>query len=182
MPSRSTAPEIARRPAAAAANRGSNRSPWCIRILSQQTWISGEDPGHRRAALSRRHPSGIVDKIVGVNTNGMSLAGYMGRRSAPSMRLISLLVMVSSLASAGESGYLGRDVCVGCHKDIAIMQSRTNMARAWRGIATPQLPANYSETNAEGPAPAIEYALARTGRTMQYRGQMPGRPPPAFPV
>jgi predicted CXXCH cytochrome family protein len=114
----------------------------------------------------------IVDKIVCVNANG----------HAPAERLIYLLLMVSSLASAGESGYLGSDVCAGCHKDIAQTQFRTNMARAWPGVATRQLPANYSETFAEGPAPAIDYALARTGRNMQYRVQLPGQVPLDFPV
>ena len=108
-------------------------------------------------------------KIVGVKANGLVCA-------------ISLLLMVSSLASTGERGYVGHDVCAGCHKDIAIAQSRTNMARAWPGVATPQLPANYSETHAEGPAPVIEYSLARTGRNMNYRVQMPGQPPLDFPV
>ena len=98
------------------------------------------------------------------------------------MRLIYLLMMLSSLASAGESGYLGHDVCTGCHRDIAMTQSRTNMARAWQGAATPQLPASYSEAHAEGPAPAIEYAVSRTGRNLQYRVQMPGQPPLDFPV
>ena len=50
------------------------------------------------------------------------------------------------------------------------------------GVSTPQLPANYSETHAEGPAPAIEYAFARTGRKLQYRVQMPGQPLLDFPV
>jgi len=90
--------------------------------------------------------------------------------------------MLSSLASAGQSGYLGRDVCGGCHRDIATRQFRTNMAQAWQGVATPQLPANYFETHTEGPPPMIEYAFARTGRTMQYRVQMPGQPPLDFPV
>lgn len=95
---------------------------------------------------------------------------------------ISVLLMISSLAGAGERGYLGRDVCAGCHKEIAAIQSRTNMARAWQGAATPQLPAHYSETYTEGPAPVIEYALARTGRNLQYRVQMPGQTPLDFPV
>ena len=112
----------------------------------------------------------------------MIMAEYIRRWSALSVCPISLLVIVSSLASAGEGGYLGRDVCAGCHRDIARTQFRTNMARAWPGVATPQLPANYSETQAEGPAPVIEYAFARTGRNMQYRVQMPGQPPLDFPV
>ena len=107
----------------------------------------------------------------------------MGRWSAPPVRLIYLLLMVSSLGCSAESGYLGRDACAGCHKSIAMSHLRTNMARTWQGIAiTRQLPANYSQTHAEGPAPEIEYALARTGQNLQYRVQMPGRPPVDFPV
>ncbi len=112
----------------------------------------------------------------------MSLADDMVRWSAPPVRLTCLLLMVSSLGSAGGSGYLGREVCAGCHRNIALSQFRTNMARAWPGVATPQLPANYSETHAEGPAPEIEYAFARTGRNLQYRVQMPGQPLLDFPV
>jgi predicted CXXCH cytochrome family protein len=98
------------------------------------------------------------------------------------VRLIYLLLIASSLGSADGSGYLGRDVCAGCHRDIAISQSGTNMARTWKGVATPQLPLNYSETHAEGPMPAIEYALKRTGQGLQYRVQMPGHSAQEFPV
>lgn len=93
-----------------------------------------------------------------------------------------LLLMVSSLAGAGQSGYLGSDVCAGCHKDIALTQFQTNMARTWQGVATQQLPANYSETHAEGPGPLIEYTVRRTGDKAQYRVQMPGQPALEFPV
>ena len=125
----------------------------------------------------------IADKIVSLKVNRVVTAiEDKGPWPVPLVRLICLLLMFSSLASAGESGYLGREVCAGCHKNIAIAQSRTNMARAWPGIATPQLPANYSEAHSEGPSPAIEYALTRTGRNMQYRVQMPGQPPLDFPV
>src|SRR2546421_8598928 len=112
----------------------------------------------------------------------MSLADCMGRCSSPPLRLIYLLLIVSSLGSADGSGYIGRDVCAGCHRDIAISQSRTNMARTWQGAATSQLPSNYSETHAEGPTPAIEYALKRTGQELQYRVQLPGHPPQEFPI
>ena len=92
------------------------------------------------------------------------------------------LLMAASLACAGETGYLGQNVCAGCHKTIAADQSRTNMARAWPGAATTQLPANYFETYTEGPAPAIEYAFARAGRNLNYRVKMPGHPELDFPV
>jgi predicted CXXCH cytochrome family protein len=98
------------------------------------------------------------------------------------VRLISLLLMISSLAGADGNGYLGRDVCAGCHKNIAMSQARTNMARTWQGGTNPQLPANYSETHAEGPAPEIQYALKRIGQKLQYRVQMPGRSAQEFPL
>ncbi len=93
-----------------------------------------------------------------------------------------LLLMVSSLASAGQNGYLGSDVCAGCHKQIALTQFQTNMARTWQGVATQQLPVNYSETHAEGPPPLIDYAVRRTGDKAQYRVRMPGQPTLEFPV
>jgi predicted CXXCH cytochrome family protein len=112
----------------------------------------------------------------------MIMAEDIRRRSVLFVWPISLLLIASSLANADEHGFLGRAVCAGCHRDIAMTQFRTNMARAWQGVTTPQLPANYSERHAEGPAPAIEYAFARTGRNLQYRVQMPGQPPLDFPV
>jgi predicted CXXCH cytochrome family protein len=99
-----------------------------------------------------------------------------------SPRLLFVLLLAASFSAAGEKGYLGSDVCAGCHKAIAATQSRTNMARAWPGIDSAQLPAKYSETFSEGPAPAIEYALTRSGRNMRYRVQMPGQPALDFPV
>jgi predicted CXXCH cytochrome family protein len=57
------------------------------------------------------------------------------------------------------------------------------MARTWQGVAiNRQLPANYSQTHAEGPAPAIDYAITRTGQQLQYRVQMPGQPAVDYPV
>ena len=93
------------------------------------------------------------------------------------------LLMAAALASAAGNGYLGRDACAGCHKSIALTHVRTNMARTWRSLAASrQLPANYSQTNAEGPAPEIAYALKRTGPNLQYRVQMPGQPAVDYPV
>ena len=110
----------------------------------------------------------------------MSLADYMRRWS---VRLIYLLLSVSALAGAGESGYVGRDVCAGCHKNVAQVQSHTNMARTWQGTAiNQQLPANYFETHEEGPSPQIKYAVKRAGQSLQYQVQMPGLPPQEFPV
>jgi predicted CXXCH cytochrome family protein len=112
----------------------------------------------------------------------MSAADYTRPCSAPRVRPVYLLLALSSLCAAGESGYVGRDVCAGCHKNVAISQARTNMARTWQGLSSPQLPAKYSETHAEGPAPAIQYALKRAGQELRYQVQMPGRPAEEFPL
>jgi predicted CXXCH cytochrome family protein len=99
------------------------------------------------------------------------------------MTLVVRLVLVFPLVcAAAENGYIGRAVCAGCHKQIAETQVHTNMARTWQGVETKQLPADYSETHAEGPTPALEYALKRTGQKLQYRVQMPGHPAQEFPV
>ena len=96
--------------------------------------------------------------------------------------LVYLPLAVSALANAGDGGYVGREVCAGCHREIAKMQSGTNMARTWQDAATAQLPGNYSETHAEGPAPEIAYAVKRNGQSLRFQVQMPGRPELDFGV
>ena len=114
---------------------------------------------------------------------GKKSRDYRGRWSAPPVRLICLLLMVSPLGRSAQSGYVGRDVCAGCHRDIAMSHLRTNMARTWRGVAPDQqVPAKYDETHQEGPAPEIKYELTRTGQSLQYKVQMPGQPVLDFPV
>jgi predicted CXXCH cytochrome family protein len=98
------------------------------------------------------------------------------------LRWVCLLLTVAALRGAVGSGYVGSDVCAGCHKDIAITQAQTNMARTWQGVATQQLPTHYSETYAEGPPPAIDYKVHRTGDQAVYRVQLPGQPALEFPV
>jgi predicted CXXCH cytochrome family protein len=132
--------------------------------------LSQNEAGRR--LRSRQLSRLIVDKIVGVKAIGVA-----------TVILVYLLLTVSSPGSTGGSGYVGRDACAGCHKSIFLSHVHTNMARTWQGVAiNPQLPANYFETHAEGPAPAIEYALKRIGQSLQYRAQMPGQPPLDFPV
>ena len=84
--------------------------------------------------------------------------------------------------AAGTNGYVGSEVCAGCHQGIATTQFRTNMAGTWQSLGTNQLPANYFEKHAEGPAPEINYEARRTGDKPHYQVQMPGQPPLDFPV
>jgi predicted CXXCH cytochrome family protein len=93
------------------------------------------------------------------------------------------LLPLATLAIAGDGGYVGRSACAGCHKTIAASQIHTNMARTWRGVVPdPQVPAGFSQTHAEGPAPEIKYQLKRIGQTLQYQVQMPGEPALEFPI
>ena len=112
----------------------------------------------------------------------MRLAGNIEGRGGAPVGLASMMLMVCSISAAGGSGNLGSDVCAGCHKEIAKTQRQTNMALTWQGAGTQQLPPNYFETHSEGPGPAIEYSIKRTGQNLEYRVQMPGEPANVFPV
>ena len=106
-------------------------------------------------------------------------------RVNPSVRvlLMALLPAAATCSQAGGNGYVGREVCAGCHRAIAVTHVRTNMARTWRGVApNRQVPAQYDETHSEGPAPEIRYELKRTGETLQYKVQMPDQPALDFPI
>jgi predicted CXXCH cytochrome family protein len=81
-----------------------------------------------------------------------------------------------------NNGYLGRDVCAGCHKDIAATQARTAMAQTWQGTQTRLIPNPDSEAHAEGPDPAIEYLISRSAQQFDFRVHMPGREAVTFPV
>src|SRR5579871_5836294 len=111
----------------------------------------------------------------------MILADYGRRCSVPFFRL-QFLLLLAPLVYAGK-GYVGREVCSGCHQSIGATHIHTNMARTWQGVGiNKQLPANYFETHAEGPPPDIQYALKRTGEGLFYRVQVPGHPAQEFPV
>ena len=86
------------------------------------------------------------------------------------------------LARAGENGYLGSDVCAGCHKEIAKTQAQTKMRLTWQGVGTTQLPATFVEKHSEGPDPAIQYTAQRASGKTTYRVEMPGQPALEFPV
>jgi predicted CXXCH cytochrome family protein len=112
----------------------------------------------------------------------MFLAGLLLESSSVTGRLTLALLIFSAAASAGQSGYVGSDVCAGCHEDIAKTQAQTNMRRTFQGDATDQLPAHYVETHAEGPGPEIQYKVTREDSKPTYRVQMPGLPAYEYPV
>ncbi len=81
-----------------------------------------------------------------------------------------------------QTGYLGREVCAGCHKGIAATQAQTAMALTWQGTAPRQVPPNSEETQTEGPDPAIDYAIRRTANQLFFEIRMPGQTPLQFPI
>jgi predicted CXXCH cytochrome family protein len=96
--------------------------------------------------------------------------------------VVGLLFAVPLACCAAEHGYLGGEVCAGCHKQIAAAQAGTAMARTWQGSQAQQLPADYSEAHAEGPEPVIDYVVKRAVHGLEYVVQMPNRQPVKFPV
>ncbi len=55
------------------------------------------------------------------------------------------------------------------------------MALTWQGT-TPKIALGASETHAEGPEPAIDYLIRRTGKTLTFGVQVPSQPPVRYPV
>ena len=91
------------------------------------------------------------------------------------MRFLFFLLSACALLLGADSGYVGAQVCSGCHRDIAASQSKTNMARTWHGAATSQLPAEYVKEHAEG---GVRYRIARTADGFEFKVALPGRPEP----
>jgi predicted CXXCH cytochrome family protein len=99
------------------------------------------------------------------------------------LRLICAPLLIIGIANASAGGYVGSDVCAGCHKEIAATQSQTKMRRTWHDASTTQIPTNYAQKFSEGPAPNINYSVRRTGpKDVQFQVQMPGQQPVSYPV
>ncbi|MBV8864203.1 MAG: cytochrome c3 family protein, partial [Acidobacteriaceae bacterium] len=97
-------------------------------------------------------------------------------------RLVTIFSVVPFFCFGVENGYLGRDVCAGCHKAIAATQSQTAMAQTWQGTTLKQIAPGSSETRQEGPEPAIDYLIRRTAGALSFQVQMPAQAPVQFPV
>ncbi len=99
------------------------------------------------------------------------------------MKLVLPLMFAASIAARADgNGYLGRDVCAGCHKDIAVTQVQTAMARTWQGKETKLLPTTDSEEHIEGPEPVIDYLVKRTPQSFEFRVRMPERQTLSVPI
>jgi predicted CXXCH cytochrome family protein len=92
------------------------------------------------------------------------------------------LALTAAAQPSPVNHFVGRDVCAGCHKDIAATQATTAMAQTWQGRRTKQIPSDYSASHAEGPDPAIEYRIIRSPTAFSFQVKMPGDTPMAFPV
>ena len=95
---------------------------------------------------------------------------------------MTFLALLSLTAFAAENGYVGRDVCKGCHPSVAASQAKTRMAHTWQGNATKLLPANYSGTHTEGTEPAFDYAVTRSVKGFRFELRMPGESSLQFPI
>ena len=56
------------------------------------------------------------------------------------------------------------------------------MAQSWQGATGKQLPSGYEQTHSEGPDPAIDYLIRRTGSGFDFQVHLPGRDEAKFPV
>jgi predicted CXXCH cytochrome family protein len=95
---------------------------------------------------------------------------------------VVLALLLQTAYAATKEGYVGGQVCAGCHKTIAASQVHTAMAQTWQGKSPKEFPANDSEAHAEGPAPDIDYLVKRSQQGFTYHLQMPGHPALAMPV
>jgi predicted CXXCH cytochrome family protein len=92
------------------------------------------------------------------------------------------LFLLSVVCRAADQHYLGRDVCAGCHADIAKTQAQTAMARTWQGITPQPFPVNRSEQHSEGADPAISYLIRRTAEGLSYQVHLPEAQPLTMPI
>ncbi len=88
------------------------------------------------------------------------------------MRTLGIALYTAALA-AQTSPYLGRQACAPCHREIAAMQSESNMARTWRAIAAPPMSKTEETTR---------YAVTAGEGGLAYHVEMKGREPLAAPV
>lgn len=93
---------------------------------------------------------------------------------------VSLLLPAALLGAV--NGYVGPDVCAGCHRSIAATQATTAMAHTWQGVATKLVPSSDREERWEGPDPKIDYSVTRNAGRFDLTVTMPGDKPQQFPI
>jgi len=72
-------------------------------------------------------------------------------------------------ADGGTGRYAGPEVCAKCHKDIALAQSTTAMAKTWDAGVTLPLPPGFNQKKIEGPDPALFYEVrALNGGKLEF--------------
>jgi len=95
------------------------------------------------------------------------------------MRSLFFLLLGCAVLFGAESGYVGAQVCSGCHREIAASQSKTNMARTWHGATSSQIPAVYAKEHSEG---GVRYRVDRRADGFDFRMALPGKPEFSAPV
>ena len=93
--------------------------------------------------------------------------------------LAAALIATPGLGYAQQAGYLGWQVCAGCHKEIAREQASSNMARTLIGARASREQVPAPEREVEG---AVRYDLDRVGEHLTWRVQLPGKPALVAPV
>lgn len=97
--------------------------------------------------------------------------------------LVSWLSILPLACASEPSGYVGFATCGQCHRAIAAVQAKSNMAQTWQGGATHLLPSNYRAEHAEGSGPANIYRASRTARSgLEFEASLPGHAPVKAPV
>ncbi len=87
------------------------------------------------------------------------------------MRFLLFLPLLYASAFASEPSYVGSATCSQCHRNVALLQSKSSMARTWQGAAA--FPSDYQRVKQEG---GIQYRFARKGDSIEYDVRIPGRP------
>jgi predicted CXXCH cytochrome family protein len=98
------------------------------------------------------------------------------------LRLLSGFLFFLPILGQTQSGYLGSQVCAGCHKSIANTQAQTAMAQTWQSPASLHLSLGSEESYDEGPDPAIHYALRKSADKLSFEVDMPGNAPLSIPI
>ncbi len=109
--------------------------------------------------------------------------GFRSPRSLSGFGVGLLLAVAAELVlpqiQATDLGYLGSAACAGCHTDIAVSQSHTNMALTWQGTVPESFPRDLDERTTEGP---VHYRLHRVGSHLQWSVRIPDHLPLDAPV
>ena len=82
-----------------------------------------------------------------------------------------MILLLAAALAAGD--YAGAATCAQCHKDIAALQRKSNMARTWQGRGESALPPGYAHTRTEG---GFAYRARRDAKGVSFEVNGVGGP------